>query len=675
MKRKSGFFTFCLAFCPGAGQMYQGYMKRGTSLLVLFMLIIMLGTLLNMVPVALFSLVVWMYSFFDTFNIRSRFLSGEAMEPDAWLVDPESLAGGNWKTLVEKRHRVLGIALVAIGVYALYSNFIAPVLWGMVSAYHLHWLGTLLNSLTTTLVAVVLIGFGVFLMRGPAHSAFQRRCAQPLRILCTEYTGPRLWFGRFHGKLKTRMCGRRSAGMRPGVPERKCAGVLKNFTKQEKSWMMYDWANSAHSVIVVTILPIFYNTVVEYMADAASGMTTWGYATSAAMAIVALLAPVLGVFGDFRGMRKKLFAIFMLVGVVSCVGLAVTPQLDFMAPGVAEKVGMAVLALYILSTIGFAGANLYYDSFLNDVTTEERMDKVSTMGYGLGYIGGSTIPLLAFLIMNLILGSDAMLFCLSFAFGLTAVWWFVFSFPLLKNVEQVSYVEREKGAVGKALKGLWATVKEIFHHKEMFVFLIAYFFYIDGVNTIIHMSTSYGDTLGLDSTSMLLALLLVQVLGLPFCLLYIKASERFGARAMVGVGICIYMGVTVFGFFLREVWQFWVMAVMVATSQGGIQALSRSMFGKMIPDKKRTGEFFGFYDIFGKFSAIMGPALVGWSSALAAGIMLKNAGETRATASEALLAQVNMDAAPWGILSVLIIFFIGGGLYFFVLPKYRKKKG
>ena len=135
------------------------------------------------------------------------------------------------------------------------------------------------------------------------------------------------------------------------------------------------------------------------------------------------------------------------------------------------------------------------------------------------------------------------------------------------------------------------------------------------------------------------------------------------------------MCVTVFGFFLREVWQFWVMAVMVATSQGGIQALSRSMFGKMIPDKKRTGEFFGFYDIFGKFSAIMGPALVGLTSALAADVMLKNAGETRATASEALLAQVNVDAAPWGILSVLIIFFIGGGLYFFVLPKYRKKKG
>ena len=449
---------------------------------------------------------------------------------------------------------------------------------------------------------------------------------------------------------------------------------LRGFTKKEASWMMYDWANSAHSVVVVTILPIFFNTVASYMQDAASGMTVWGYATSAAMAIVALAAPVLGVFGDFEGFRKKLFTVFMLVGVLSCAGLAVTPQLDFVTPGQAEKVGLVILVLYILSTIGFAGANLYYDSFLNDVTTEERMDKVSTMGYGLGYIGGSTIPLLIFLLMNLILGSDAMLFCLSFAFGLTAVWWFVFSFPLLKNVKQESFVPRKKGAVKEALKGIGGTVKEIFRYKQMFVFLIAYFFYIDGVNTIIHMSTSYGDTLGLDSTSMLLALLLVQVLGLPFALLYIKASEKFGARFMVGVGICVYMGVTIFGFFLREAWQFWVMAIMVATSQGGIQALSRSMFGKLIPDKNRSGEFFGFYDIFGKFSAIMGPALVGLSSALAADVMLKEQGLDRVTATAEQLAAVDTAAAPWGILSVLLIFFVGGGLYFFVLPRYLEKK-
>lgn len=446
--------------------------------------------------------------------------------------------------------------------------------------------------------------------------------------------------------------------------------LLKGYTKQEASWMMYDWANSAHSVIVVTILPIFYNTVAGYMADSASGMTTWGYATSIAMAIVALAAPVLGVFGDFEGWRKKLFTVFLLVGAVSCAGLAFTPMMDFITPGTAERVGLVVLALYILSTIGFAGANLYYDSFLNDVTTPERMDKVSTMGYGLGYIGGSTIPLVIFLVMNLV-GVD-MLFCLTFIFGFTAVWWLVFSIPMFKNVHQTSFVVREKGAVGAAMRGIGATVREIGRHKAMLVYLIAYFFYIDGVNTIIHMSTSYGSTLGLNSTSMMLALLLVQVLGLPFCLIYIRLSEKFGARAMVGAGICIYMGVTVFGFFLREVWQFWVMAVMVATSQGGIQALSRSMFGKMIPDKARSGEFFGFYDIFGKFSAIIGPALVALTSALAADLMLKGEGLTRASASAGQLAAVDAAAAPFGILSLLVIFFIGGGLYFFVLPKYLK---
>ena len=451
-------------------------------------------------------------------------------------------------------------------------------------------------------------------------------------------------------------------------------GFLRGFTTQEKSWMMYDWANSAHSVVVATILPIFYNTVAGYMADAASCMSTWGYATSAAMGIVALLAPVLGVFGDFQGMRKKLFTAFMLVGVLSCAGLAVTPLLDFTTQQAAQTVGMAVLALYVLSSIGFAAANLYYDSFLNDVTTPERMDKVSTMGYGMGYIGGSTIPLLAFLILNLILGSDKMLFCLSFAFGLTAVWWFVFSIPMLRNVHQTSYQPRTPGAVGKALKGIGSTLREIVRHKEMLVYLIAYFFYIDGVNTIIHMSTSYGHTLGLDSTSMLLALLLVQVLGLPFCLLYIKASQRFGSRAMVAVGICIYMGVTVYAFFLKEVWQFWVMAVLVATSQGGIQALSRSMFGKMIPDKNRSGEFFGFYDIFGKFSAIMGPALVGWSSGLAADIQLAKLGLTRATATAQQLEQIDSTAAPWGILSLLLIFLVGGVLYMVVLPRVSQTK-
>ena len=281
-------------------------------------------------------------------------------------------------------------------------------------------------------------------------------------------------------------------------------GLLKKFTKQELSWMMYDWANSAHSVIVVTILPIFFNSVAECTADSVSSMSIWGYATSIAMAIVALSAPFLGVFGDIRGMRKRLFTAFLLLGVVSVAGLAFTPLMDFTAsPAAASKVTMLVLVLYILSTIGFDASCIYYDAFLTDVTTEDRMDSVSTLGYGLGYIGGSTIPLLIFLIMNAV--GVPMLTCLAFIFGFTAVWWLVFSLPLLKNCQQTTGKPYEKGDVGRSIKNVFTTMKEIAADKPMLVYIVAYFFYIDGVHTIISMSTSYGTNLGLDSAGMLLA--------------------------------------------------------------------------------------------------------------------------------------------------------------------------
>ena len=444
--------------------------------------------------------------------------------------------------------------------------------------------------------------------------------------------------------------------------------MLKGYTKEEKSWMMYDWANSAHSVIVVTLLPIFFSSVAGFMRNTTSAMSIWGYVTSIAMLISALLAPVIGALGDFKGMRKKMFFVFLAVGVLACAGLAVTPMTGFAEnTGVAEAVGTAILILYVISQIGFSGANLYYDSFLPDVTTEERMDRVSTMGYGLGYIGGSTIPLLIFLVMNAV-GVD-MLYCLSFIFGFTAVWWAAFSWPLLKNVEQKSYQPHEKGAIRKTLRGLWATLKDIFGHKSIFVFMLAYFFYIDGVGTIIHMSTSYGAQLGLGDTEMMLALLLVQILGLPFCLLYMKLAEKFGARTMVGVGICVYMFICVFAFFMNSLWQFWMLAVLCATSQGGIQALSRSMFGKLIPDKARSGEFFGFFDIFGKFSSIMGPALVGFVSAFTANKMLADQGLTAATATAEQVDAINAAAGPFGILSVILIIIVGAVLYFGVLPK------
>ncbi len=448
-------------------------------------------------------------------------------------------------------------------------------------------------------------------------------------------------------------------------------GLLSGYTKEEKSWMMYDWANSAHSVVVVTILPVFYNSVASFTSDAAKSMGTWGYCTSLAMLVIALLAPVLGAFGDFQGWRKRLFTAFVAVGASACALLAIPPLLGFTQPEAAEKIGLAVLILYVVSQIGFSGASLYYDSFLPDVTTEDRMDQVSTMGYGLGYIGGSTIPLLLFLVLNMV-GVD-MIYCLSFAFGFTALWWVVFSVPMLKNVHQKSYIPRHRGAVAETFSGLKKTAVDIFRHKEMFYFLIAYFFYIDGVNTIIHMSTSYGDTLGLDTVQMMLALLLVQLLGLPFALIYTSLSKKFGAHAMVGVGILIYMFISVFGFFVREVWHFWVLAVLVATSQGGIQALSRSIFSKMIPDKARSGEFFGFYDIFGRFSAIMGPSIVAITSGWAASILQKSR-NIPANAPQEVLIEISREAAPWGVLSILIIFLIGAFFYFVMLPKQQSNK-
>lgn len=448
--------------------------------------------------------------------------------------------------------------------------------------------------------------------------------------------------------------------------------LFRGYTRQELSWMMYDWANSAHSVIIVTLLPIFFDTVAGYTADSVSSISAWGYATSAAMLIVAVAAPFLGVFGDIRGMRKKLFTVFLLLGVAACAGLAFTPGMDFTASAdAAGRTAGLILALYILSVIGFDASSIYYDAFLTDVTTEERMDRVSTMGYGLGYIGGSTIPLLLFLVMNLV--GIPMLTCLGFIFGFTAVWWLVFSLPLLKNCEQTSGKAYESGDVMRSIRDVGAALREISANRPLFLYILSYFFYIDGVHTVISMATTYGTNLGLDSTGMMLALLLVQVLGLPFCLLYIKCSERFGARVMVGFGICVYIFICVFAFFMNSLRQFWILAALCATSQGGIQALSRSMYGRLIPDRNRTGEFFGFFDIFGKFSSIMGPALVGAVSSAAARAMLSAQGLSAASASPEQIDAINAASSHYGILSIVLILLVGAVLYFFFLPRAERE--
>lgn len=414
--------------------------------------------------------------------------------------------------------------------------------------------------------------------------------------------------------------------------------MLKNFSKEEKSWMFYDWANSAYSVVITAaILPIFFKTLAKNsgispnMAD-----SYWGYANSIATTIVAILAPILGTVGDYKGKKMQFFKFFFILGALSTAALSFTEQ------------WMAILIIYMVTVIGFSSANIFYDAFLIDVTTEERMDTVSSYGFALGYIGGSTIPFIISIGLVLFgskIGISSSL-AVKLSFLLTAIWWIVFSIPMLKNVKQVYYIEKEDNLIKKSFLRLYNTFVNIRQYKKVFVFLLAYFFYIDGVHTIIKMATVYGDSVGVGSNSLLLALLMTQIVAFPFAIIYGKLAKRVGTRTMLLIGIAIYIVICFVGYNMKSAVEFWILAFLVATSQGGIQALSRSYYGKMIP-KEKANEFFGFYDIFGKFAAIMGPALY------------------------AIFSQITGNSR-YGVLSVMLLFVIGGGIMMFAVPKEEK---
>lgn len=407
------------------------------------------------------------------------------------------------------------------------------------------------------------------------------------------------------------------------------------YTKEEKSWMLYDWANSAFSAIVAAIiLPVFFKTIAEGSGVSNVDATAyWGYATSCGTLICAVLAPFLGTLGDFKGMKKKLFTAFMLLGVVSTLLLAATNSWK------------ALLLFYVLGTLGFSGSCIYYDSFLLDVTDASRMDRVSSMGYGLGYIGGSTIPLiisLALIQFGGAIGVETML-ATKISFVLTAVWWLVFSIPMLRHVRQKHAVIPSRSIAAQTMDSMRSTLSKIVKNKRVFFFLIAYFFYIDGVGTIIHMATVFGASCGLDSMDMMVILLVVQIVAFPFAILYGKLAGRFGARRVILFGIATYIVVCLLGYNLKEMKDFLMLAVLVGTAQGGIQALSRSFYGKLVP-AEQAGEYFGFFDVFGKFSAVIGPALFG------------------------IAAQLT-GVTNYGALAVMAMFIIGGAIFVFLVPK------
>ncbi|MEZ4509943.1 MAG: MFS transporter [Eubacteriales bacterium] len=515
--------------------------------------------------------------------------------------------------------------------------------------------------------------------------------------------------------------------------------LSKRFTKQEKSWIFYDWANSVYATnIMAVIFPIYYASMAGDL-----GNKWWGIGVSIASLIGAVIAPTLGALADFKGNKKKLLFAFILIGALATAVLAFVGDWKWMLIG------------YVISHIGFSGSCVFYDSFLTDVTTEERMDRVSSWGYAMGYIGGSTIPFVISIAVMLL--NDYSAFSMKFAILIVTVWWLVFSIPILKNVKQVHYVETPPGELAKhAFSNLWDTMKRCVSNKGLFIYLIAYFLYIDGVGAVISLATNYGATLGLGTTGMILALLVTQLVAAPCAILFSKLSGKFGAIKMIISAIAVYFVICGVGFFMGRIVEpyqldaveatryaiksqgvafqttktrrsgiplrrimsrtsaqpsredrvtafeavkmsyvdkigyttnnfyrfsdngasttagaaivmigdslipyaqdaqkqvsyneakgtatalFWVLAVLVGTVQGGIQALSRSYYGKLVPQKK-SAEYFGFYDVFGKFATVIGPLLYA-------------------------MFYFMTDRASVGILSLLLLFGSGGLLLLF----------
>lgn len=371
-------------------------------------------------------------------------------------------------------------------------------------------------------------------------------------------------------------------------------------TKMEKYWILYDVGNSAFTLLVSTIIPIYFNALagnagiseVDYLAY-------WGYAASISTVIVAILGPTMGTVADTRNYKKPLFVFFMMIGVIGCAALSVPVS------------WIVFLVVFVIAKVGYNASLIFYDSMLVDVTTPERMDKVSSHGYAWGYIG-SCIPFIISLVFVLMYESIGITMntAMMLAFLINAAWWVLMTLPLLKNYRQKNFAAPPEHPIKDSFIRLGHTLRDIKKEKKIFLYLLAFFFFIDGVYTIIEMATAYGSALGLDTTGLLLALLVTQIVAFPCALIFSKFSKRYETTKLIKVCIAAYTLIALFAIQLDKQWEFWFLAVMVGMFQGAIQALARSYFAKIIPAEK-SGEYFGIYDICGKGASFMGTTLVG----------------------------------------------------------------
>ena len=380
-------------------------------------------------------------------------------------------------------------------------------------------------------------------------------------------------------------------------------------TSLEKKWVLYDVGNSAFTMMVSTIFPIYFNALAEGAGISdVNYLAYWGYATSICTLIVAILGPTLCAVADTKNFKKIIFSICMGIGVFGCV------LLGFLSSWI------WFLGVFVLAKTGYSASLIFYDAMLTDVTEPERMDSVSSHGYAWGYIG-SCVPFIACL--GIVLGADKLGIgtqtAMILAFMITAFWWLGSSVPLLRSYRQKYFAEAEGHVVRNSFKRLGRTFLELAKQKHIFVFLLAFFFYIDGVYTVIDMATAYGQALGLDSTGLLLALLVTQIVAFPCVLIFSRLVKKVRPETIITICIAAYFCIAVYAYWLDTQFDFWLLAVLVGMFQGTIQALSRSYFAKIIPAEK-SGEFFGIYDICGKGASVIGTALVSILSQLTGSI-------------------------------------------------------
>ncbi len=377
--------------------------------------------------------------------------------------------------------------------------------------------------------------------------------------------------------------------------------MFKKFNKLEKSWIFYDIGNSAFTMMVSTIIPIWFNTLADTGGLSETDyLANWSFATSIATVCTAIMGPVFGAISDNRGYKKPMFTFFLLVGAAGCALLGIVPSWSF------------YLVTYIIAKVSYQTTLVLYDSMLTDITTPERMDLVSAQGYAWGYLG-SCIPFLAALVLYF-LGTINVIpvkLAIVLDFLIVAAWWICVSLPLLKGYKQNHYVETTGSAIIESFKRLGNTLVHLFKkEKKVFWFLLAFFFYIDGVYTIIDEAVAIGTSLGLDQMGLLVVLLLTQVVAFAFATLFGKLSEKYSSLTLISVCIFGYFVVAIYALFMKTLWQFGIMAFIVGMFQGAIQALSRSYYAQIIP-ADTSGEYFGLYDICGKGAAFMGTTLVG----------------------------------------------------------------